>query len=65
MRVVFIYEVGNLEKIREIIKGYNPKEIPVLTTQINHVNEGGQARLRLTIEGNDDDVNNLTRLLNK
>ena len=65
MRVVFIYEVENLEKIREIIKGYNPKEIPVLTTQINHVNEGGQARLRLTIEGNDDDVNNLTRLLNK
>ncbi|MCP4181189.1 MAG: hypothetical protein GY756_25785 [bacterium] len=63
MRVAFTYDVENLEKIREIIKGYNPKEIPVLTTQINHIKEEGKARLRLTINGNENDVKNLVNLL--
>lgn len=63
MRVSFVYDVENLEKIQEIIKGYNPKEIPVLTTQINHIKEDDKVRLRLTIEGNDNDVKKLVTLL--
>jgi len=63
MRVVYTYDVEDLEKIQGIIKGYNPKEIPVLTTQINHIKDEGKARLRLIIEGNDNDVKNLVTLL--
>lgn len=63
MRVVYTYDVENLKKIQEIINGYNPKEIPVLTTQINHIKDEGKTRLRLTIDGNDNDVKNLVTLL--
>ncbi|MCI2230319.1 hypothetical protein MC378_14160 [Polaribacter sp. MSW13] len=65
MRVVYTYDVENLKKIQEIINGYNPKEIPVLTTQINHIRENGKVRLRLTINGNDNDVQNLVNLLHQ
>ncbi len=65
MRVVYTYDVENLKKIQEIINGYNPKEIPVLTTQINHIRENDKARLMLTINGNDNDVQNLVNLLNQ
>ncbi|WP_338359831.1 hypothetical protein [Yeosuana marina] len=63
MRVTFIYDIENLEKIREIIKSYNPKEIPALTTRINHVRIDDSAKIRLTIDGNENDVKNLVNLL--
>ena len=63
MRVSFVYDVENLQKIQKIINDYSPKEIPVLTTQINHIRDEGKARIRLTIEGNDIDVKNLVSLL--
>jgi len=65
MRVVYTYDVGNLEKIQEIINGYNPKEIPHLTTQINHIRENDSVKIRLIINGNDNDVRNLVNLLNQ
>ena len=63
MRVVFTYDKKDLNKIQEIIKSCNPKEIPVMTTTINHIRVNDKAMLRLTIEGNEKDVKNLVQLL--
>lgn len=65
MRVVYTYNVENLKKIKEIINSYNPKEIPNITTQINHIRENDSVKIRLTINGNDNDVQNLVNLLNQ
>ena len=65
MRVVYTYDVEDLEKIQGIIKGYNPKVIPNITTQINHIRENNKVRLRVAITGEDNAVQNLVNLLNQ
>jgi hypothetical protein len=63
MKVRFIAELEDLDSIREVIKSYNPIEIPDLTTQLNHVRVDDTAKIRLTIDGNDNDVKCLVDLL--
>lgn len=65
MSVRFIIEPNDLEGVKEIIKSYNPKEFPALTTRLNHVRIDDTAKIRLTIDGNENDVKNLVDLLTK
>lgn len=65
MKVRFIAELKDLNGIREIIKNYNPKDIPTITTQLNHIRIDNTAKIRLTIDGNDNDVKGLVDILSK
>ena len=63
MKVSLLYDIEDLNTIREVINSYNPKKIPVITTRINHIRIDDKAMIRLIIEGNDEDVNSLVERL--
>lgn len=63
MKVSYILGLEDLDAVREVIKNYTPKEIPHMTTRLNHVRVKNEAKIRLTIEGDDNDVKGLVDIL--
>jgi hypothetical protein len=65
MEVSYIFEHKDLNKINDILSGYESQFFPRLMTKINNVKVDDQAKLRVTLDGNETDIKNVVDIFSK